>query len=137
MVSVVVVASCLVSPALACTADRDASSPFANVERSDSEIGLAIKRADQPDDRLHPYQTVAIILQGVFGPCYVVTTEEGQITAWKTYSRDIDADQNRDTIEAVEKFVRAVGLMKRHGISDNMRPANIEFDLLLPQGPGK
>lgn len=125
------------STARACTPDENKSSPFSYALRSDDEIAAAISKAQTDDGQLHPYERVMIIVLGVFGPCFVVTLEEGQIVAWRTYANETDADKNRDIHEAVDKMIRVVILMRKHKIPDDIRPANIDFDLFMPSGSSK
>lgn len=122
---------------LACTPDEDKLRPFANVLRSDAEIDVALRKAQAEDKQLHPYERTMIIMWGVFGPCFVLTLEEGQMVAWRTYKEEVEADRSRDTREAVENMSRVVRLLRRHKIPDDIRPANIDFDLYLPVGYGK
>jgi hypothetical protein len=115
-------------------AKDDGKKPTSNIARTDTEIAAALKQAIAEDPRADIDTRSEIIMQGVFGPCFMVTVRDVQFEfGW--LSRPLDSfDRGSDTQLAADGMERVVRLFRAHKIPLESRVANVIIQRY--SGPG-
>ena len=132
-IACVAFASCLLPSAIAVAqasscalpSGDDGKKPTSNISRTDTQIAAALKQALADPTSSDSDTRSEIIMQGVFGPCFMTTTRDVQFEiGW--LRRPIETyDRAKDTQLAVDGMVRIARLFRTHKIALEGRVANI------------
>lgn len=110
----------------------DGTKPTSNIARTDAQIAAALKQALSDDPRLDTDTRAEIIMQGVFGPCFMVTVRDVQFEiGW--LKRPLESyDRASDTQLAADGIQRVVRLFRTHKIPLESRVANVIVQRNVP-----
>lgn len=114
-----------IPPTCALDSNDNGKDPYSSIARTDVQIAAALKQALSKDPGLDIDSRGEIIMQGVFGPCFMVTVRDVQFEIGWLNRPLASYDRARDTQLAADGMQRVVRLFRAHKIPLEDRVANV------------